>query len=152
VDDPFFPNLYIQQLTGRDKWNIEQPQKDTYTETGIEEKLKDVFNRLSKLKKIEDVDDEYVLRSTPRAYTETKLTIMESYDRMHGRFPVPRIVPDGEGGIVAAWSLGERRVRLRFRAEREQRDYIYYQSGDNYDVERATADNLIVRLKWLLGE
>lgn len=142
-----FPK-FISELAGdRVLWAFDQTR-----DVAVKEELQSIFDRLSKLKKIEDVDDEYVLKPTPRAYKEFKLTIMETYDRMRDSFPMPRIVPDGEGGIVASWSQDGRRVRLRFRSVGERRDYIYYQSADDYDVESATTDNLTKRLKWLLGE
>lgn len=113
--------------------------------------LKDVFDKLSTLKSIEDVDDEYVFKPTERAFVRTKLSLLEMYDCMGDLFPNPRIVPDGEGGIVSVWSQDGRRVRLRFRATSEQRDYIYYQSQDDYDVEKVTDKNLRKQLEWLIN-
>lgn len=118
----------------------------------LDAELKGIFDRLSEMKKIEDVDDEYTLKPTPRAHSDTKVAIMDARDRMGEKFPLPRLVPDGDGGIVAAWSKGEKRVRLRIRADKETRDYIYYQSVDEYDVEPVTNQNLAKRLEWLLSE
>jgi hypothetical protein len=113
------------------------------------EELRTVFDRLSALKKINDVPDEYTFRPTERAYINTKLTIMRTYQRMGERFPKPRIVPDGEGGLVATWRQNGRRVRLRFQEKEDYQDYIYYQSGDEYDVEMVSVENLTKRLEWL---
>lgn len=115
----------------------------------FEVELRTVFDRLSALKKIKDVADEYTFKPTERAYINTKLTIMKAFDRMGERFPKPRIVPDGEGGVVATWRRNGRRVRLRFQATGDDQDYIYYQSGDDYDVERPSINNLRKRLEWL---
>lgn len=120
--------------------------------TSIEAELKSIFDRLSDLKTIEDVDDEYTLKPTPRAHSDMKVAIIDARDRMGEKFPLPRLVPDGDGGIVAAWSKGEKRVRLRIRPDKETRDYIYYQSEGEYDVESATNENLTKRLEWLLDE
>ncbi|MDQ1611461.1 MAG: hypothetical protein QOG00_1392 [Pyrinomonadaceae bacterium] len=119
--------------------------------TSIEKDLQRIFDRLAALKKIEDVEDEYTFKPTVRAYTEAKLTIEETADLMGNGFPMPRIVPDGDGGIVADWLRNGKRVRLRFRANKERRDYIYHRVGEHYDVERATTKNLIERLGWLLS-
>lgn len=115
----------------------------------VEVELLAVFDRLSALKKINDVPDEYTFRPTERAYISTKLTIMRTYERMGERFPKPRIVPDGEGGLVATWRQNERSVRLRFQEKEDYQDYIYYQSGDEYDVETVSVENLKKRLEWL---
>jgi len=115
----------------------------------LELKLRTIFDRLSALKKINDVADEYTFRPTERAYISTKLTIMRTYQRMGERFPKPRIVPDGEGGIVATWRKNGRSVRLRFQEREDYNDYIYYQSDGEYDVEAASVENLTKRLEWL---
>lgn len=111
--------------------------------------LRTIFDRLSALKRINDVADEYTFRPTERAYINTKLTILRTYQRMGERFPKPRIVPDGEGGIVATWRQNGRSVRLRFQEKADYKDYIYYQSDGEYDVEAATVENLTKRLEWL---
>lgn len=113
------------------------------------EELRTIFDRLSALKKINDVPDEYTFRPTERAYISTKLTIMRTYQRMGERFPKPRIVPDGEGGLVATWRQNGRSVRLRFQEKEDYQDYIYYQSADQYDVEAVSVENLTKRLEWL---
>jgi hypothetical protein len=118
----------------------------------LEAELQSIFDRLSDMKKIEDVGDEYTLKPTPRAHSDMKVAIIDARDGMGEAFPLPRLVPDGDGGIVAVWSKGEKRVRLRIRAEKEERDYLYYQSEDEYDVESVTTDNLTKRLEWLLRE
>lgn len=115
----------------------------------LELELRTVFDRLSALKKINDVADEYTFRPTERAYISTKLTIMRSYQRMGERFPKPRIVPDGEGGLVATWRQNGRSVRLRIQEKEEHQDYIYYQSDDEYDVEAVSVESLTKRLEWL---
>jgi hypothetical protein len=113
------------------------------------EDLRTTFDRLSALKKINDVADEYTFRPTERAYISTKLMIMRTYQRMGERFPKPRIVPDGEAGIVATWRQNGRSVRLRFQEKEDYEDYIYYQSDGEYDVEAASVENLTKRLEWL---
>lgn len=115
----------------------------------LEVELRTIFDRLSALKKIKDVADEYTFKPTERAYISTKLAIMRVYSRMGERFPKPRIVPDGEGGLVATWRQNGRSVRLRFQEKEDYQDYIYYQSGDEYDVETVSVENLRKRLEWL---
>jgi hypothetical protein len=134
-------------------WQVQDTLKNAVSEgcERLKTDLQGIFDRLSALKKIEDVEDEYTFKPTERAYTEAKLTIEETADLMGKGFPMPRIVPDGEGGIVADWLRNGRRVRLRFRANKERRDYIYHRSGEHYDVERMTTENLIERLGWLLS-
>jgi len=115
----------------------------------METELAPIFDRLSALKKIQDVADEYTFRPTERAYLNTKLMIMKASGRLGAGFPKPRIVPDGEGGLVASWRNSDRQVRLRFQANNDEQDYIYYQSAVDYDIEEPSLENLKRRLEWL---
>ncbi|HEV2881078.1 MAG TPA: hypothetical protein VGX24_07350 [Pyrinomonadaceae bacterium] len=128
---------------------LKDPAKVKDQGSSVEEELQSVFDRLSVLRKIEDAGDEYTFRLTPYAYKEAKLTIMETAERMGEKFPMPYIVPDGEGGLVANWALEGREVRLRFQASSEYRSYIYYETADDYDVDPVSVENLIKRLEWL---
>jgi hypothetical protein len=115
----------------------------------IETDLASILDKLSSLKKIQDVPDEYTFRPTERAYINTKLMIMKASTRLGAGFRKPRIVPDGEGGIIASWKSSDRQVRLRFQANEDEQDYIYYQSPAEYDIEEPTFENLKKRLEWL---
>jgi hypothetical protein len=151
----FTPTLFLNAAHGEQS-NVlallkEDPEPEDSRAT-LEAELKSIFDRLSDMKKIEDVDDEYNLKPTPRAHSDMKVAIIDAHDRMGEKFPLPRLVPDGDGGIVAVWMKGEKRVRLRIRADKEARDYLYHQSVDEYDVEPVTNENLTKRLEWLLSE
>src|SRR6266853_4423704 len=108
----------------------------------LEAELQSLFNELTALKGFEDVDDEYMFKPTARAFIRTKLAIASIFDLMGERFPRPQFASDGEGGIVTDWLHDERQVRLRFKAIEGSRDYIYYQSNDEYDVEKVSSENL----------
>src|SRR2546421_3147083 len=70
---------------------LEGAAEPEHADISIETKLQGVFDRLSALKTIEDVDDEYTLKPTPRAHSDMKVAIIDARDRMGETFPLPRL-------------------------------------------------------------
>jgi hypothetical protein len=93
---------------------------------------------------------DYIFRPTLYAYRSARQWLLEAYAFMGHRFIRPSLVPDGEGGIDIEWAYKRREVLLSCRARPIQRDYIYYQEGEQYNAKDASSEYLKDRLSWLI--
>lgn len=93
----------------------------------------------------------YTFQASTRAYDNTRGTL-ETASALLGRaFPIPRFMPDGEGGIDTEWSKGDRNLTLSCRGRENQEDFLYWEEGGQYDGDSASLDLLIEKLGWLNG-
>jgi hypothetical protein len=117
----------------------------------VEPALQRIFDDINELSKEEDYDG-YIFKPTSHARKSAKRLITEAYQRMEGRLPRPRVVPDGKGGIIMEWRNGADVVKLGCVASDTRRDYIYYKRENIYDAVEASVDDLIKWLDWLNHE
>ena len=117
----------------------------------VDPALQSILNDINELSKEEDYDG-YIFKPTPHARKSAKRFITETYQKMEGRLPRPRVVPDGKGGIIMEWRNGADVVKLGCVAADTRRDYIYYKRGNVYDAVEASVDDFIKWLHWLNHE
>jgi hypothetical protein len=64
--------------------------------------------------------------------------------------PLPKVIPDGEGGIDLRWKLRGRLVNLSCKSSDRHRDFIYWKELRGlYEGREASPQLLKERLRWL---
>ncbi len=109
-------------------------------------------SQASGLPSILDELEELRSESEPRALENAKAYIIAAYRVMRESFPRPKMESDGEGGIVFDWRSDGKIIRLASRATPNQKNYIYYQFGDDHQAKNASLSLLIDRLNWLMQD
>lgn len=118
----------------------------------VDDEPRRLLSALTKLLVARDYDD-YTLRPTPRAYRSARKMAVKAHKRIEGGLPLPRVAPDGNGGIIMEWRNARGVVKLGFAETGDDADnYIFYMSGELYRTIEATAENLVERLEWLNHE
>lgn len=101
-------------------------------------------------------EDGYIFKPKRHAIKNAKDRIKYAYflldETARERLPAPDVVPDGTGGIVIQWNYAGRALNAGFPPSTRRKDYIYYQSGEEYQLIKATLPNLKERLEWLINE
>ena len=89
----------------------------------------------------------YARRVIESAYGKAKITGNPSTV-----VPKPVATTDDAGGIRLLWNLGAKNVRLNFGAAQDRQSYLYYEAGQDHDVEPLDEDHLATRLAWLTSK
>ena len=89
----------------------------------------------------------YARRVVESAYGKAKIT-----GTLATIVPKPVATTDDAGGIRLLWNLGAKNVRLNFGAAQDRQSYLYYEAGQDHDVEPLDEDHLATRLAWLTGK
>jgi hypothetical protein len=117
--------------------------------------LSGILNAIDALQMNEN-EDGYIFKPLPYASKNAKARIKYVYASLdvevRDRLPAPNVVPDGTGGIVIQWNHAGRALNAGFPPPGGRRDYIYYQSGDEYRLIKATLPSFKERLEWLVHE
>jgi hypothetical protein len=113
----------------------------------------DPFNRvltdLLKLNHAENTNG-YVFQPSDRAFNIAMNYAWGFRQEFRRGLPIPRVIPDGEGGIELRWKLRDRLVNLSCKSSDRHRDFIYWKEiGGRYEGREATIELLRERLRWL---
>jgi hypothetical protein len=93
-------------------------------------------------------DPDYVYAPTATALTQMLSLLGPAIQKLRYVLPRPLLSPDGSGGIRFEWHVGNKQLRLVFRADASP--YIYHQIGDEYDIEESpNQDRTALWLDWL---
>lgn len=94
---------------------------------------------------------------TEYAYEKARSIVESAYGRAEAKMRIPEALPrpsittDDVGGVRLSWRADARQLRANFGARQDLRSYIYFESGEEHDIEELSADNLAGRLAWLTG-
>lgn len=119
----------------------------------IDKKYSEVFLEINSLKQPEDIGDPV---PTDFAYWSSLRTVAAAYSslrREHPRYselPTPVGVVDSAGGVRLIWKTNAKQVKANFGGRADLRSYLYYESGQVYDVEPLDVPTLARRLGWLV--
>ena len=108
-----------------------------------------VLGQLDAVMQDDDYDEDY-LAPTESAYGRIKTFLHEAYKAFGEKLQMPYFTPDGDGGLRLRWIVAGREVRLLCPAEADKPCHVYFEEGEDYGAEQATADIFLNRLKWLL--
>ena len=102
---------------------------------------------LTELAELESSDQDF--KPTKYASTTAKNLIDELF-RVPLLFPVPSILPDGDGGILLDWNRGTRMARLIIPDSPGRQGYLYHEDDQGYAAEYDLSNESIkTRLRWL---
>lgn len=110
--------------------------------------LVEILDEIESYRNVEN-EDGYVLGATPVARAKARTYMIYAYRALLRDFPVPKIEPDGEGGLVFDWRNNGKIVRLACRSSATQKNYIYYQSRKRHAAEPFSDMTLLYRLLWV---
>lgn len=119
--------------------------------SALEEKQRETERLLLvSLAELEDEDDydEEFLQPSQSASDTTQNLLLQAYRNLSDFSLLPKfITADGDGGIRVQWRNNERELRLICATTGELK--LYWQNGNNYDLEEPSLTNLTKKLKWL---
>jgi hypothetical protein len=98
---------------------------------------KDILRDLDSMLEEQEDDPEFQHRPTEYAHGLAHQIIESSYTHYVGVAPVPAIAPDGDGGLVVEWKIGNQIVRLIICADQDGKSYIYSREPHRSLVERS---------------
>lgn len=102
---------------------------------------------LAKLDDENDYDEDF-LKPSKSATDKTRNILLQAYRGISDFSLLPKFVTaDGDGGIRVQWRSETRELRLICSTEGALK--LYWQDGNNYDLEEPTVTNLITRFEWL---
>jgi hypothetical protein len=102
---------------------------------------------LAELDDESDYNEEFLMPSE-LATNATRNVLLQAYRSLANFSLLPRFVTaDGDGGIRIQWQHGARELRLLCSDEGALK--LYWQDGNNYDLEEPEVANITSRLKWL---
>ncbi|MGI8555867.1 MAG: hypothetical protein ACR2LT_05875 [Pyrinomonadaceae bacterium] len=102
---------------------------------------------LAKLDDENDYDEDF-LKPSNSATDKTRNILRQAYRGISDFSLLPKFVTaDGDGGIRVQWRNETRELRLICSAEGALK--LYWQDGNDYDLEESTITNLITRFEWL---
>ncbi len=102
---------------------------------------------LAELEDESDYDEEF-LKPSQFASDTMQNVLLQAYRNLSDFSELPKFVTaDGDGGIRVQWRNNERELRLICSTTGELK--LYWQNGNNYDLEEPSLTNLTKRLKWL---
>lgn len=119
----------------------------------IDKKYSEVFLEINALKQPEDTDDPV---PTDFAYWSALRTVAATYSSLrkehphYSELPTPVGVVDSAGGVRLIWKTNAKQVKANFGGRADLRSYLYYESGQTYDVEPLDVPTLARRLGWLV--
>lgn len=125
----------------------------TTTVSVLDKKYSEVFEQVFLLRNGEQDDDEP--RATEFAYWNCLKTVAGAYNLLRAEHPSsatlmkPTAVVENSGGIRLIWKTPDKVVRANFAGRPNLRSYLYYESGQVYEVEPLDARTLAARLGWL---
>jgi hypothetical protein len=82
--------------------------------------------------------------------TQTVPAVYELLTRSSA-LPEPAMGTDDSGAIMVSWSRADKYVAANFGANPETRSFIYFEQGTERASTSLTENNLLDRLRWLLG-
>ena len=108
---------------------------------------RDLLVFLAELDDEGDYNEEFFMPSES-ATNATRNVLLQAYRSLSNFSLLPKFVTaDGDGGIRIQWQNGARELRLLCSDEGALK--LYWQDGNNYDLEEPEVANIISRLKWL---
>jgi len=108
---------------------------------------RDLLVSLAELDDESDYNEEFLMPSES-AINATRNVLLQAYRSLANFSLLPKfITADGDGGIRIQWQNGARELRLLCSDEGALK--LYWQDGNNYDLEEPEVANIISRLKWL---
>ena len=119
----------------------------------VDKKYSEVFLEIHGLKQPEDAEE---LLPTDYAYWNALKTVADAYKYLRNEHPryvdlvQPTGVVESSGGVRLIWRTGAKQVKVNFGARPDLKSYLYYESGQVYDVETLDAPTLARRLGWLV--
>jgi hypothetical protein len=119
----------------------------------IDKKYSEVFREIHALRQPEDVDE---LVPTDYAYWNALKIVAGAYQSLRCEHPryanleQPAGVVDSSGGVRLIWRTDSKQVKANFGARPDLKSYLYYESGQVYDVETLDIPTLARRLGWLI--
>lgn len=119
--------------------------------SGIYDILKAIYGLTN-----EEDSDGYIFKPTSHAIDNAETSIMDLYRTTGHDFcaplPRPRVFSDSTGGIIIQWGHNGRIVNAGFPPSEGRPSYLYYESGDDYELVDLTLSVLRERLEWLIHE
>ncbi len=115
-----------------------------------EEKQQTERDLLVFLAELDDEDDynEEFLMPSESATNATRNVLLQAYRSLANFSLLPKfITADGDGGIRIQWQNEARELRLLCSDEGTLK--LYWQDGNEYDLEKPEVSNIISRFKWL---
>lgn len=100
----------------------------------------------------EELEECDIRRPTPHSLLRVLSILLPANQMMLGELPRGAVASDTEGGIRIEWRSGEKEVRLVVSDAERQESYIYYEEGDEYDIETNPESGTLANwLRWLIG-
>lgn len=97
---------------------------------------------------LNDVEMPTNLRLTLQAYLNARQRLIDTSALLSSK---PELILDGDGGIDIEWMKDGRLLMYACRANPDQRNYIYFQSGAAYGGKDYSSIYSTDRLNWLLN-
>lgn len=119
----------------------------------IDKKYSEVFLEIHSLRQPEDAGEPL---PTEYAYWNALKTVAAAYNSLRNGHPrysflvQPTAVVDSSGGVRLIWRTDAKQVKANFGGQPSLKSYLYYESGQVYDVETLDAPTLAQRLGWLI--
>lgn len=119
----------------------------------VDKKYSEVFQEIFSLRNPEDEDDPH---PTEFSYWAASRVVAAAYQILKLEDPrsvelvKPTAVVDDTGGVRLIWRTHSKLVKANFGGRSDLKSYLYYESGQLYDIETLDAPTLARRLRWLI--
>lgn len=122
-------------------WLEVRNQKQISSVPYVKGVVQDVCPILAELDSMLHEKDEpdFLHRPTDYAYEIARKSIESAYTHYLGSAPAPAIAPDGEGGLIVEWKLGQREVRLISAPSEDRKSYVYSRGAKTAQVDYDTS-------------